>query len=133
MDRVVDDVLEERRQDFGNAFRCLIAGSRYVELQRQGEDETDHDGKESRQKSTDEIQDDDIFDVRFVVFLFAAQGSGDQDEDQYRGDALQGPDEDDAEQGQFLPRCGESHSHGDTDDQADDDLLDQADAVQCIP
>ena len=48
VNRVVDDVLEERRQDFGNAFRCLIAGSRYVELQRQGEDETDHDGKESR-------------------------------------------------------------------------------------
>ena len=68
-----------------------------------------------------------------MVFLFAAQCSSDQDEDQYRGDALQGPDEDDAEQGQFFPSCRKSHSHGDTDDQADDDLLDQADAVQCIP
>ena len=133
MDRVIDDVLEERRQDFGNAFRCLIAGSRYVELQRQREDEADHDSEESGQEGADEIQNDDIFDVRFMFFLFAAQGSGDQDEDQDRGDALQGTDEDDAEQSQFLPCCRESHGHGDTDDQADEDLLNQADAVQCIP
>ncbi len=68
-----------------------------------------------------------------MIFLFAAQGSGDQDKDQDRRNPFQGTDENDAEQSQFLPSCRESHGHDDTDDQADEDLLNQADAVQCIP
>lgn len=45
VDRIIDDILQERRKDFGNAFRSLIVGSRYVELESQRENVADHDGE----------------------------------------------------------------------------------------
>ena len=138
VDRVGEDVLHEGDQNGADALGCggdLLrrVGKRDVD----GEDEARRHGDEGSQERRDDVEDDD--GLHGTCGLGVCQGGGYQEEDENRGDRLQGADEQRAEQADEDAEAGvptediggaarEDAQNG-TDDHADDDSPDKADVI----
>ena len=129
-DRVGHQVHQQSLQHFDNAaWRRGRHIARFRKNQHGRKSKAGNHCDQGCRKRTDEVQNDNRFDVGLVAFLMLRDGGQHQCEHQNRRDGFQRPDEQAAEQSGRDTRLRREYRQRDTQSQADDDLLHEADAV----
>ncbi|MNL10070.1 hypothetical protein D3C87_1308600 [compost metagenome] len=131
-DRIIDHAQQQALQHFANpAWRCdrdVLGRQHQVRRERHAGNHRHH----GRGESAQQIQEQNRPDVGFLAVLVVGNRRHDQHEHQNRRDGFQRRDKHFADERGGLRRFRRKQGQGNTGDQADHDLRDQAQAFEAL-
>ena len=131
-DGVVHDIEQDILEHLEYAFRRCQFFRRLHKLQCRREEEAGDDGARAGCHRTDRIKDDDRLHICLLTGLMLRNRRHDEHKDHERGDRFERTDKKTTEDAKESKRTRDPHRDRDTDEQADDDLSDQAQFVPTI-
>ena len=123
---IVDEIEDERTEHVADAARSIHFRTLGNELDLGGKHEARRHGDERRGEVRGEINEDDGLDVDgFAQVAAAGDRTHDEHEDENRGDALQGRDEDGPEKARGLGEFGRREAEKTAENETYENLLDE--------
>ena len=123
---IVDEIEDERPKHVADAARSVHFRALRDELDRGRKHEARRHGDQGRGEVRDEVDEDDGLDVNgFAQVASARDRTHDEHEDEDRSDALQGRDEDRAEEARGLGKFGRREAENAAENETYENLLDE--------